>query len=147
MDGGKTIGPLSLRERDRVRESEKLLSRARTLRKESSEAEQMLWKYLRSRRMKGFKFRRQVMIEPYIVDFACFEARLIIEADGGQHAEQVEYDALRTTRLESMGYRVMRFWNNQILSELPAVLDQIEEALFETPHPNPLPEGEGVMTE
>jgi very-short-patch-repair endonuclease len=80
--------------------------------------------------MKGFKFRRQVVIEPYIVDFACFEARLIIEADGGQHAEQVKYDALRTMKLESMGYKVMRFWNNQILTELPSVLDKIDEALF-----------------
>jgi len=80
--------------------------------------------------MNGFKFRRQVVIEPYIVDFVCFEARLIIEADGGQHVEQAEYDALRTKTLESMGYRVIRFWNNHILTELPAVLEQIDEALF-----------------
>lgn len=130
MDGVKTKGYLSLRERDRVRESQKLLQRSRALRKQSSEAEKTLWRYLRDCRMNGFKFRRQVVIEPYIVDFACFEARLIIEADGGQHMEQAEYDALRTEMLEGMGYRVIRFWNNQILTELPAVLEQIDEALF-----------------
>ena len=130
MDGVKTKGHLSLRERDRVRESQKLLQRSRALRKQSSEAEKTLWRYLRDCRMNGFKFRRQVVIEPYIVDFACFEARLIIEADGGQHMEQAEYDALRTEMLEGMGYRVIRFWNNQILTELPAVLEQIDEALF-----------------
>ncbi len=92
----------------------------------------------------GYKFRRQVMIEPYIVDFACYEARLIIEADGGQHTEQAEYDALRTKMLERRGYRVIRFWNNQILSELSEVLEQIERALFEIPSPQPSPGGRGA---
>jgi hypothetical protein len=79
----------------------------RALRRQSSNAERVLWRDLRARRLLGYKFRRQVVIEPYIVDFACLEARLIIEADGGQHSDQVAYDARRTTRLEGMGYRVM----------------------------------------
>jgi very-short-patch-repair endonuclease len=83
-------------------------------------------------------------MEPYIVDFVCLEARLIIEADGGQHSNQVTYDTRRTAELEGMGYRVMRFWNHEVLGELQSVLEQIRTALIEAPHPNPLPEGEGV---
>ena len=121
-----------------------LLPRARKLRRQSSDAECALWKQLRGRRLKGYKFRRQAIIDPYIVDFLCLEAKLIIEADGGQHAEQIAYDTLRTARLENMGYSVMRFWNHEILGELCSVLEQIAKALPECPHPSPLPEGEGV---
>ena len=85
----------------------------------------------------GYKFRRQVVITPYIVDFVCLEARLIIEADGGQHSDQVVYDAKRTARLEGLGYRIMRFWNNEIMDELQVVLEQIRTALIETPSPQP----------
>ncbi len=84
-----------------------------------------------------------MVIEPYIVDFACMEARLIIEADGGQHSDQVAYDARRTACLESMGYRVMRFWNHEILSELHSVLEEIRGALIVTPSPQPSPGGRG----
>ena len=93
--------------------------------------------------MKGCKFRRQVVIEPYIVDFVCLEAKLIVEADGGQHADQIGYDARRTARLEGMGYRVMRYWNHEILGQLENVLEQIALALLETPSPQPSPEGRG----
>lgn len=79
--------PLSLRERARVRGSESMLTRARKLRRQASDAECALWKQLRGRRLNGYKFRRQAVIEPYIVDFVCIEAKLIIEADGGQHAD------------------------------------------------------------
>ncbi len=89
--------------------------------------------------MSGYKFRRQVVIEPYIVDFVCFEARLIIEADGGQHADQIEYDEQRTTRLEAAGYSVMRFWNHEILTETQQVLEQIHKALINFPSPQPSP--------
>ena len=116
---------------------------ARKLRKESTDAERELWKHLRARRMAGFKFRRQVVIEPFIVDFACLEAKLIIEADGGQHVLQEEEDAARTAFLESQGYKVMRFWNNQILVETRAVLECIHNFLIKSPHPDPLPGGEG----
>ena len=143
MDSPKTKGPLSRRERDRERESKNLLSRARTLRRQSSDAESVLWRHLRARRLLGYKFRRQVVMEPYIVDFVCLEARLIIEADGGQHSNQVTYDTRRTAVLEGMGYRVMRFWNHEVLGELQSVLEQIQTALIEAPSPQPSPGGRG----
>ena len=89
----------------------------------------------------GYKFRRQMVIEPYIVDFVCLEARLIIEADGGQHSDQEAYDARRMAWLEGMGYRVMRFWNHEVLGELQSVLEQIQVALIEVPSPLPSPSG------
>ncbi len=131
MDDPKTKRPLSPRER----KSKYLLACARTLRRQSSDAESVLWRHLRARRLMGFKFRRQVVIEPYIVDFACMEVGLIIEADGGQHSNQAAYDAERTARLESMGYRVMRFWNHEVLGELQIVLEQIRGALIDAPSP------------
>ena len=143
MDDPQTKGTLSLRERDRERESKTLLARARTLRRQSSEVENLLWRHLRARRLMGYKFRRQVVIKPYIVDFVCLEARLIIEADGGQHSNQVVYDARRTARLEGMGYRVMRFWNHEVMQELQVVLEQIRTALIEAPSPQPSPGGRG----
>ena len=145
MDESFAKDSLSLkeRERDRERGSKILLSRARALRRQGSEAECALWKHLRGRRMKGCKFRRQVVIEPYIVDFACLEAKLIVEADGGQHADQIGYDARRTARLEGMGYRVMRYWNHEILGQLENVLEQIVRALLETPSPQTSHEGRG----
>ncbi|MBI3771622.1 MAG: endonuclease domain-containing protein [Gammaproteobacteria bacterium] len=117
---------------------------AQALRRQATDAERMLWQRLRSRNMAGFKFRRQVVIEPYVVDFVCFEAKLIIEADGGQHGLVADKDARRTRELERMGYRVKRFWNHEILNEIEVVLGQIYCCL-NTPHPNPLPEGEGVV--
>jgi very-short-patch-repair endonuclease len=143
MDGPETKGPLSRRERDRERESKNLLARARTLRHQSSDAESVLWRHLRARRLLGYKFRRQVVMEPYIVDFVCLEAGLIIEADGGQHSNQVTYDTRRTAVLGGMGYRVMRFWNHEVLGELQSVLEQIRTALIEAPSPQPSPGGRG----
>ena len=116
-----------------MRGSKDLATRARALRRQATEVELVLWKYIRGRRLKGFKFRRQVVIGSYIVDFVCLEAKLIIETDGGQHAEQAVYETKRTARLEAMGYRVMRFWNHEILGELNNVLEQIRTALIETP--------------
>jgi very-short-patch-repair endonuclease len=78
-----------------------------------------------------------VVIEPYIVDFVCIEAKLVVEADGGQHAEQIDYDEKRSARLKSVGYRVMRFWNHQILMEPQMVLEQIHKVLLEAPSPQP----------
>lgn len=112
-----------------ARKSRKLTSWARSARRQASEAEQVLWRHLRGRRLKGYKFRRQVVIEPYIVDFICLDAKLIIEADGGQHVDQATYDARRTARLEAKGYRVMRFWNNEILGDIHSVLEEIFSAL------------------
>lgn len=93
--------------------------------------------------MAGYKFRRQVVIEPYIVDFVCLEARLIVEADGGQHLEQMEADLERSAFLESLGYKVIRFWNHEILTDIQTVLEHIYECLIETPSPQPSPSGRG----
>ena len=104
--------------------------KARQLRKNQTDAEKALWKYLRDRRMFSSKFRRQHVMGSYIVDFVCLEQRLIVEVDGGQHAEQMGYDARRTAFLEGEGFKVMRFWNNQVLAETESVLDEIRIALM-----------------
>ena len=127
-----------------MRGSRTSLSRARELRVQATDAERLLWHHLRGRRLRGFKFRRQFVIEPYIVDFLCLEAMIIIEADGGQHADQREYDDRRSAVLASMGYSVMRFWNNEILDEIGAVLEQIGLALPDAPSPRPSPKGRGL---
>ena len=84
-----------------------------------------MWSRLRNRQLRGFKFRRQVPIQGYFADFACGEAKLIVELDGGQHADQAEYDARRTEMIEMAGWRVLRFWNNSVMAELDEVLDAI----------------------
>jgi very-short-patch-repair endonuclease len=98
---------------------------ARNLRKNSSDAEKLLWFYLRDRRLNGFKFRRQYPIGPFIVDFVCLEKKLVIEVDGGQHAEMVAEDLKRTEFLSNYGYKALRFWNNEVLKETESVLQVI----------------------
>ncbi|MDT8403761.1 endonuclease domain-containing protein [Sulfuriflexus sp.] len=122
---------------------ENMKSLTRVLRRQATDAEMLLWKHLRDCRLAGYKFRRQVVIEPYIVDFVFFEARLIVEADGGQHIEQVKYDSRRTDILRSMGYEVMRFWSHEILEDTNAVLKQIYFRLITAPSPQPSPGGRG----
>jgi len=90
-----------------------------------TEAEQRLWQKLKRRQLAGMKFRRQQPIGPFIVDFVCFECRVIVEVDGGQHAEQVPYDMDRSGWLETRGYRVLRFWNNEVLAHTDAVAQAI----------------------
>ena len=116
---------------------------ARRLRIDSTEVERLLWQRLRNRQLGGNKFRRQVTIGPFIVDFACIDACLIVEIDGGQHSE--ERDAARTAFLQSKGYRVIRFWNNEVLENIDGVLQSILMKIEdEAPSPNPLPlAGEG----
>jgi len=92
--------------------------RARRLRNDRTDAEAKLWRALRDRRLGGWKWRRQVPIEPYIVDFLCVEASLVVEVDGGQHADQIAYDERRTRYLEARGLRVIRFWNSAVLTNL-----------------------------
>ena len=99
--------------------------RARALRKNLTDAEQRLWRQLKLRQISGAKFRRQQPIGPFIVDFVCFERRVIVEVDGGQHAEQIEYDDSRTQWLRKQGYRVLRFWNNDVLARTTVVAEQI----------------------
>ena len=103
------------------------------MRAHPTEAEKRLWTLLRDRRLSAFKFRRQQVIEPYIVDFVCLEQRLVIEADGSQHADDKD-DARRTRFLGRNGFRVLRFWNNQVLSETLSVAEAIYAAL---PFPHP----------
>lgn len=102
---------------------------ARRLRRDWTKAEARLWLALRGRKLDGFKFRRQVPIDRYFADFACLEARLVVELDGGQHAEHVEYDAARTAVLESCGFHVLRFWNHHVLAEIDGVVDEISRVL------------------
>jgi very-short-patch-repair endonuclease len=118
-------------------------SLARHLRQQATDAERMLWSHLRAHRMSGYKFRRQVVIEPYIVDFVCLETRLIVEADGGHHLEQGDEDLQRSEYLESLGYKVIRFWNHEILGDIDIVLERIHSYLIEAPSPQPSPGGRG----
>ena len=106
---------------------------SKQLRRDQTDAERKMWQILRSRSLAGYKFRRQQPIGPYIADFCCFRPRLIVELDGGQHAEQIEYDARRTEFLQSEGYQVIRFWDNQVLKEMDAVCEAILEALKNGP--------------
>jgi very-short-patch-repair endonuclease len=104
-------------------------SRARQLRARQTEAERRLWFLLRDRRLNGAKFRRQVPIGNYIVDFVCQEAKLVVELDGGQHADQVAYDTARSEWLGGVGYRVLRIWNNEIFENEEGVLTAIYNEL------------------
>jgi very-short-patch-repair endonuclease len=104
---------------------------ARSLRKAPSEAEVALWYEIRRGQVQGVRFRRQVPIGPYVADFACLPLKLVIELDGGQHSDALDYDAQRTSYLEKHGFRVLRFWNNQVFTERPVVLDAIWYAVEE----------------
>ena len=106
----------------------KSLERARRLRKDMTDAERALWRLLRDRRLEGWRFRRREPIDHYIVDFICFEARLVVEVDGGQHANS-ESDRLRDAHLQVQGFRVLRFWNNEVLSNEDHVYRTIMTAL------------------
>jgi very-short-patch-repair endonuclease len=113
---------------------------ARALRREMTEAEKQIWQRLRSRQTEGFRFRRQVPLGRFIADFVCHEARLIIEIDGGQHDPSSEEEVRRSRFLESQGYRVLRFWNNEVLENLDGVQTVIAQDLRRGhPHPNPPP--------
>jgi very-short-patch-repair endonuclease len=103
----------------------KLIKSAKSLRQNSTEAENLLWLYLRAKRLNNLKFKRQQPIGSYIVDFICFEKRLVIEVDGGQHAEQVKLDSIRDKWLKVQGYKVLRFWNNEVLVNIDGVLETI----------------------
>ena len=100
---------------------------AKELRKNSTEAERVLWRYLRMKQMGGLKFRRQEQIGRFIVDFVCYEKHLIIEADGGQHAIEKERDTERTLWLNAQGFTVLRFWNHEILTNSEGVFEIIRQ--------------------
>jgi very-short-patch-repair endonuclease len=106
----------------------KLTPVARKLRRASTDVENRLWHHLRARRLEGAKFRRQFPIGPHVTDFACPAAHLVIELDGGQHSEEI--DAERTRTIEGFGYRVIRFWNNDVLENAEGVLEAIRNELM-----------------
>src|SRR5690348_5257772 len=112
---------------------------ARKLRKQLTPAESKLWHELRRRQIDGFRFRKQTPIGNYIVDFICHSARLIIEVDGGQHSEAIEYDTQRTNWLISQGYKVQRFWNNEVLQQIDLVMEKIWNLCNEQKHPPSFP--------
>jgi very-short-patch-repair endonuclease len=117
---------------------------ARNLRKSQTDAEKHLWQRLRDRQLGGHKFRRQHSIGPYIADFVCIERNLIIELDGGQHADQQTHDAQRSEFLRSEGFAVIRFWNHEVLANIEAVLQVIYQRLQNpSPSPSPLEKGRG----
>lgn len=119
------------------------LDQARSLRRNMTDAECELWRHLRGARLDGYRFRRQHPSPPYVLDFYCHAAKLVVELDGGQHTDQA--DAARTRALEARGLRVIRFWNNDVLSNTEAVLEAILSALQARPlTPTPLPPGEGL---
>ena len=103
---------------------------ARTLRKQATEAEKFLWSKLRGRQIEGWKFRRQQPIGSFVADFVCLERKLVIELDGGQHAEQKWRDRQRDTWMEEEGFEVLRFWNNELFENLVGVLETIRNRLM-----------------
>ena len=109
-----------------------IVATARKLRRSSTDVERKLWHRIRDKQIEGFRFRRQRPIEKYIVDFICLDASLIVELDGGQHAESVVYDEKRSAFLESLGYRVLRFWNSEVIENIEGVLERLREALLLT---------------
>lgn len=104
--------------------------RARNLRKNQTDAESALWAELRSRQLCGYRFKRQHPLGNYIVDFVCLESHLVVELDGGQHTASPEYDERRTAYLNSRGFPVIRFWNNQVFAEIDGVKETILLALI-----------------
>lgn len=106
-----------------------MLRHVRTLRRDQTDAERLLWGRLRRCQLGGYKFRRQHQIGLYICDFASLDGRIIVELDGSQHAERTDYDKRRDSFLRSAGYRVLRFWNVDVQSELDLVVETIFEAL------------------
>ncbi|HEV2955993.1 MAG TPA: DUF559 domain-containing protein [Xanthobacteraceae bacterium] len=126
------------------RKPDRRVSRARAFRRAMTDAEKKLWWHLRQLPVETTHFRRQATIGPYFADFACHQHRLIIELDGGQHntPEKIASDEARTAFLNSQGYRVLRFWNNEVLKEIDGVMQVIYAALYEqeeppTPYPSP----------
>jgi very-short-patch-repair endonuclease len=102
-----------------------LTKNAKSLRKNATKAETLLWSKIRSRQWEGVKFRRQQPIDNYIVDFVSFEKQIIIELDGGQHADLKREDRQRDKRLNEDGYTVLRFWNNDVFEKIDAILETI----------------------
>ena len=119
----------------------RLRTRARELRNNPTDAERVLWGQLRFWQLDGYKFRRQQPLGRYIVDFVCLEKRVIVELDGGQHAQQASLDAERDRWLRDEGFTILRFWNHDVLKNVGAVKELIYKTLESTPYLNPPPQG------
>jgi very-short-patch-repair endonuclease len=122
--------------------------RARQLRNNATEAERKLWRAISGRKLAGVRFNRQFPIGQFICDFVSREKRLVIEIDGGQHAQSVDYDERRTRFLAAQGYHVIRFWNNDVITNIGGVLKMIEQALARldnSPSPGPSRKREGSL--
>ncbi len=132
-EGGARAAPAAWEGEGTFPTRKELLARAKWMRANPTEAEKRLWTLLRDRRLATFKFRRQQIIDFYIVDFVCFSERLIIEADGSQHTD-CPSDARRDAFLQAHGFRVLRFWNNDILARRESVAAAVS-ATLSTPHP------------
>jgi very-short-patch-repair endonuclease len=111
----------------------------KSLRKRSTDAESLLWKHLRAKRLKGLKFRKQEPIGKYIADFVCYEKQIIIEVDGGQHSIDKDRDNERDIWFKGEGFKVLRFWNNEVLTDTEAVLTAIMMSCLESPSPSSPP--------
>ncbi|HKB61063.1 MAG TPA: DUF3418 domain-containing protein [Gallionellaceae bacterium] len=156
QDFGAHTGSLSRRgragegERQPLRAAlpERLLNHARTLRKNATDAETLMWQLLRRNQLMGFGFRRQHPVGSHILDFYCHEARLAVELHGGPHNEEAQrgQDAQRTAYLRKLGITVLRFWNNEVIQNPEGVLQQIHDWLQQPPLPSPPPEGGGIST-
>jgi len=120
-------------------------NRARDLRRDGSRAERKVWELLRDRRIGGAKYRRQYPIGPYFADFACISLKLVIEVDGDHHAFQVAADARRTAAIEREGWRVVRFWANEVVQNPEGIWAEIEQVLSDVPpHLTSPPRGRGI---
>lgn len=119
----------------------KIRQRARELRNNPTDAEQLLWRHLRFWQIRGYKFRRQQPLGRYIVDFVCLEKRVVIEVDGGQHTQQRAHDEERDAWLRHEGFVVLRFWNDEVLKNSAAVKEVIISTLSKTPYLYPPPQG------
>ncbi|MCC7202113.1 MAG: endonuclease domain-containing protein [Nitrospirae bacterium] len=110
-----------------------MTSIAKILRKKSTDTENLLWRHLRAKQMEGLKFRRQEAIGKYIVDFACYEKRIVIEVDGGQHSMMENEDNTRDQWLKDEGFKVLRFWNNEVLTNIEGILEVIRGTCLDHP--------------
>lgn len=113
--------------------SNDMTSIAKILRKKSTDTENLLWRHLRAKQMEGLKFRRQEAIGKYIVDFACYEKRIVIEVDGGQHSMMENEDNTRDQWLKDEGFKVLRFWNNEVLTNIEGILEVIRGTCLDHP--------------
>jgi very-short-patch-repair endonuclease len=120
--------------------------RARELRKNATKAELALWDQLRNRQLTGVRFNFQRPIGPYICDFVARTPRLVVEVDGGQHSEAEDYDRARTRFLTARGYRVICFWNNEVIENIEGVVEKIRQTLAYMPSPTPPGNGRGFKS-